>query len=409
MTKTEIINAAFKIWGRNLYRKTSLSQLARGLRVSKPALYRHFVSKQAISAAMAEHFFDDFAVSVKADFEKALLSQDTDDGILIIIQSIVRYFAKNTYSLIFSLVNIYDRNIDDRTITDRIKERGADMSSIRLVLDKKYKSSFALLNLVSATLTFYMTINFFKRKNSLEKIPSEAEIQKIITLVNETVKHGLKYTSEKLDSIDFEGLEKQIYEMKLEAETEPLFKAVAEAVAEAGPWDVSMDMVAKRMGLSKSSLYGHLKNRKDMLRRLFIGEFKRIIKFARQGINHSGDTVEQLYLGLFSITVYMRCRPEILITMDWIRNRKLDIGKPEKNLEIFRLFEDVKIESLLDAEEEEKQQVSHWILFLLINVLKNSIFTENEPRENFNFEKIQNEDIRILLKFITLGLGGFKR
>lgn len=197
-------------------------------------------------------------------------------------------------------------------------------------------------------------------------------------------------------------------------ESEPLFKAVAEAVAEAGPWDTSMEMVAKRMGLSKSSLYGHFKNKKDMLSRLFMGEFKRIMDFARQGINMSQDTALQLYLGIYSIAVYLRSRPEILVAIGWIRTRKLDPGKPDKDPEIFRLFEDIKIETLLDAEEDEKQRVSHCILFLLINVLTHPNLEkdgwDDTPFDgNFSKENILNNNIRMLYRFITLGLGGFIR
>ena len=141
-----------------------------------------------------------------------------------------------------------------------------------------------------------------------------------------------------------------------------------------------------------------------MLRRLFITEFKRIIEYARQGIKLSDDSAEKLYLGIYSITIYLRCRPEILVAMDWLRTRKLEIGKPEKKIEIFRLFEDINIESLQDASEEEKQRASHWILFLLINILSHpNPFTENTRLET------QNDDIRLLYKFITLGLGGFIR
>jgi len=406
MTKTEIINAAFKIWGRNFYRKTSLSQLARGLRVSKPALYRHFVNKQALNAAMAEHFFGDFAASVKTDFEKALETTDVDEGIYSIIESIAGYFARNAYALIFSLVNIYDRNIDGRTISERIRERGADMKTLQVVIDKKYNTNTALLKLIFATLTFFM-MHFIKKKKSMDKIPSSKETEEIISTIYEIIKYGIKFTPEKIEALDLEKLEKKICAMTLDAEPEPLFKAVAEAVAEAGPWDTSMDMVAKRMGLSKSSLYGHFKNRKDMLRRLFVGEFKRIIEFARQGINLSTDTAEQLYLGIFSITVYMRSRPEILIAMSWIRTRKLDLGKPHKNLEIFRLFEDIQIESLRDEGEEEKQRISHWILFLLINVLTYPLMDENGCQNGVSSVNMQNDDIRMLFKFITLGIEGF--
>jgi AcrR family transcriptional regulator len=407
VTKTEIIQAAFRVWGRNFYRKTSLSQLAGELGVSKPALYRHFICKEALTAAMAEYFFADFAGSVSADFEKALGAEDADEGVFDIVQCIASYFARNGYALVFSLVNIYDRNLDGVTISQRIKERGADMSVLQKVIEKKYEANPSLLKLIFATLTFYMS-NFHRVNDSLEKPLSDNEIKNIVSDLYKIAEQGLGFQIEKAGTLDFEKLEKQIEELELNSEPEPLLKAVAEAVAKAGPWDISMEMVAKRAGLSKSSLYGHFKDKKDMLRRLFIGEFKRIIDFARHGINLSADTAQQLYLGIYSIAVYLRSRPEILIAMSWIRTRKLDIGKPDDDLEIFRLFEDINIESLRNANEDEKQRVSHWILFLLINVLTRPYLSEEDRKKTFPVN-VENSNLRMLYKFITMGLGGFKR
>jgi len=393
LTKTQIIDAAFKVWGCNYYRKTSLSQLAGELGVSKPALYRHFLNKQALTKAMSDRFLDDFSASVRSDFEKALVGKDTDDNISTIIESIASFFARNIYSLIFSLMNIYERNIDGKTIAEQLKNRGVDMAVLQVIIEKKYTVDPTVVRLIFATLTFFM-MHHHKTNKTMEKPLSDNDIQNINLSICKTIKNGLGYPAEKAE-LDFDKLEKMIEKITLNDETEPFFKAVAEAVAEAGPWDVSMEMVAKKLGLSKSSLYGHFKNKKDMLRRLFRTEFKRIIDFARHGISLSSDSAQQLYLGIFSISVYLRSRPEILITMDWIRTRKLDLGKPDKNLEIYMLFEDVNIETLQGASEEEKQTITHWILFLLINILTNPNGKKNT--------------IRLLYKYITLGLGGFIR
>ncbi|MCL2441333.1 MAG: TetR/AcrR family transcriptional regulator [Treponema sp.] len=396
MTKKEIIDAAFRVWGRNFYRKTSLSQLARELGVSKPALYRHFENKQALTTAMAEHFMEDFADSIKADFDKALKAKDADEGISFIISSISDYFARNAYALIFSLINIYARNLDKNTIVQRLKERNVDLDALQIIIMKKYAGNPVLIRLIFATLTFFMS-HYHKTRKTMETPLTEEEIKSITMNICKTIESGLGYSAGSIMH-NFDELELLIKKMKLNAEPEPFFKAVAEAVAEAGPWEVSMEMVAKKIGLSKSSLYGHFKNKKDMLRRLFVTEFKRIIEFARQGINLSANTAEQLYLGIFSIAVYLRSRPEILIAMDWIRTRKLELGKPENQVEIFRLFEDVDIEPIKNSAEDEKQRISHWILFMLINIL-----TIHPKKET------QSDCIRVLYKFVTLGLGGFKK
>ncbi|MCL2211379.1 MAG: TetR/AcrR family transcriptional regulator [Treponema sp.] len=395
MTKTEIINAAFRVWGRNFYRKTSLSQLACELKVSKPALYRHFLNKQALTAAMTERFLDDFSDVIRVDFENAMKADDADEGISIIVKGLSGFFARNVYAMIFSMINIYERNIDGHELLVQLKSRGVDFNTLTIVVNRKYKGDDAVIRLIFTTLTFLMS-HYHRVKKTMYNPLSDEDIQRITSRINKTIKNGLGYSAGEAE-LDFDKLEKQVESTPLDTEIEPFFKAVAEAVAEAGPWEVSMEMVAKRLGLSKSSLYGHFKNRKDMLRRLFMSEFMRMIEFARKGIHSSSNNAEQLFLGIYSIAVYLRSRPEILIAMDWIRTRRLDLGKPDKRLEIFRLFEDVDIETLRGASDEKKQRASHWILFLLINIL-------THPDNG-----MQNDNIRLLYKFITLGLGGFTK
>ena len=91
MTKTEIIEAAYRVWGRELYLNTSLSDVASELGVCKPALYRHFINKHALLEAMTRHFFDDFAGFIQADYVKALKNEDTNESIFILIRSVAEY------------------------------------------------------------------------------------------------------------------------------------------------------------------------------------------------------------------------------------------------------------------------------------------------------------------------------
>jgi AcrR family transcriptional regulator len=405
LTRKEIIDAAFRVWGRNFYRKTSLSQLAGELGVSKPALYRHFENKQALTAAMTKRFFDDFAGSIHAEFERARQAKDVDEGIFTIVKSISAFLARDVYALIFSLINVFDRNLKGRYIVECLKERDVDIGTLNGLIEKKYTNYPIIVHFIFASIIFFMSY-FHRAGNTVEKPPNEKEIQNIISIVCGIIEHGLSFSAEKA-ALDFEKLEKKVEAMTLETEVEPLFKAIAEAIAEAGPWDVSMDMVARRLGLSKSSLYGHFKNKKDMLRRLFSSEFRKIINFARQGIALSEIPVEQLYLGIFSINVYFRSHHEFLVALGWIRTRKLDLGRPERKTDIFRLFEDVDIESIR-GDEDEKQRASHWILFLLINILTRPAANGNKRHAGFP-EGVNNNDIRLLLRFITLGLGGFIR
>jgi AcrR family transcriptional regulator len=403
MTKTEIVGAAFRVWGRDFYQHTSLSRLAGELGVSKPALYRHFRNKQALLDAMTEYFFDDFAAFIRADYERAVAAGDREEGVFIALKSVTEYYARNVYTFIFSLINVYDRRMTGRSTEKHLNARGIDFGVFHGILTEESAGKPLLMHLVFATLTFRMA-HFHQRERAFRKAPSGAAIQNIIAVIGEIIARGLGYSSEEIESLDFESLENRVAGTADTAEDEPLIKAVAGAVAEAGPWRASMDMVARRSGLSKSSLYGHFKNRQDMLCQLFLTGFRRIIAFAKEGMGQSTVPEAQLYLGIFSITVYLRSRPEILTALDWIRTRKLDLGRPE-DPDFFRIFEDIqggRLKRETAGGEEENRQLSHWILFLLINILM-------RRHKEQSLEQMPTSDIRTLFRFIACGLEGFKR
>ncbi|MDR1148380.1 MAG: TetR/AcrR family transcriptional regulator, partial [Spirochaetaceae bacterium] len=61
MTRTEIVQAAFKVWGDDYYHTMSLSTLSASLGVTKAALYHHFRSKEEILDTMYDTFFEDIS------------------------------------------------------------------------------------------------------------------------------------------------------------------------------------------------------------------------------------------------------------------------------------------------------------------------------------------------------------
>ncbi|MDR2923519.1 MAG: TetR/AcrR family transcriptional regulator [Treponema sp.] len=415
MTKKEILEAAYKVWGRDFYLNTSLSHVARELKVCKPALYRHFLNKDALLKAMIMHFFDDFTAFIQVDFEKAMKTEDKNKSAFILIRSITEYYARNVYLFIFSMTILNDLKLDSFDMPEQLCIRGIDMGSFHSSMKKEYIFEPLVMRLFFATLTFYMA-NFHKTKDSLSNPPDEAAISKIINVISAIIGQGLGYTSKEIDALKYEELENRIAGTVNDIDGDPLLKAVAGAVAEAGPWQASMEQVARRSGLSKSSLYSHFKNKQDMLHQLFMTESIRIIDFAKRQIKQSEIPQEQLYLGIFSIAEYLRSKPDILVALDWIRNRKLNLnpsGHRHKTpmMGFLRLFEAIDIKPLqnegspfreIPMGEKENFNISLWILFLIVKTLM-----IRKPGRALG--DVPNSDIRSLYKFITLGIGGFKQ
>jgi AcrR family transcriptional regulator len=401
MTQLDIVETAFRVWGRTMYLGTSLSDLARELRVSKPAIYRHFKDKQALKDAMMQYFCDRYADFIRADFEKALVAKDNIERTYIMIRSQVDFYARNRDDFIFSLMEAYEDR-ESGKISDQLLKRGIDLYKLQRLA--KFPDLYpSLRQFIVSTLILWLS--FFHKYGAFED-PEEA-IKALSSYVEEKIGRGLGLDSQKTGAPDFDTLEAAVACRDFGSiDDGGILKAVAGAVAEAGPWNASMDMVARRSGLSKSSLYGHFKNKKDMLRQLFITEFTHIIKFAREGIKQSGVPEEQLYLGIFSIAAYLRSRPEILIAMDWIRTRRLDLGRPAPS-RIYRVFEEINLEAFKDISDGSKDspgessRVTQWILFLIVNTLM------SRP-EGMSFADLPNESIRILYRFIVSGIKGFQ-
>ena len=407
MTKTKIIEAAYKVLAREFYTNTSLSLVARELKVCKPALYRHFLSKNALFEAMTEYFFEDFAAFIRADYEKALKNEDSNERIFILIRKIAEYYSRKVNIFIFSMIKLRDRKLESFKTMRKLRERGIDFQYFQQSIKNDYTFQPLIMRLIFSTLTFF--IGYFHKTRKVlikhEEISLEDTIiSNIINAISEIIGKGLNFTGEEIDSLDYDELESRICGTIDGTEHDPLLKAVAGAVAEAGPWEASMEQVARRSGLSKSSLYCHFKNKQDMLHQLFMTESMRIIDFARRGMEKSTVPCEQLYLGIFSIVEYLRSRPDILTVFDWIRNRKLFFhhkGKKhhEEMTESLQIFDEINIGRMPGS---AGKQVSPWIFFLIVNTLM--IRGGHQL-----FGDVSNNNIRFLYRFLTMGIGGFEK
>jgi AcrR family transcriptional regulator len=240
----------------------------------------------------------------------------------------------------------------------------------------------------------------------------EKEIVSLVSNVETFATRGLNLEEERLALLDFPALEKQVFEtLPADTENDRLLKAAAEAVAEAGPWDASMEMVARHSGLAKSSLYSHFKNKQDMLGRLFITELKRISEYAEGNIRHGKNREERLYLALVSVAGYLRSRPEILVALDWFRTRRpgspdeTKAGNDRRLSRIYRIFDDAQAPDGDRETEAAKDETAQMILFLIISVLMT-------PRGGGGctvrtVSRISNESFRLLFRYIARGLEGF--
>jgi AcrR family transcriptional regulator len=423
MTRGDIIQAAFRAWGRSCYRSTSLSEVAGELGVSKAALYRHFANKQALLEAMYEWFLDDYSAEVREGFRRAAAAAPPE-AIRVLVRVIMEYYARNAQVFMFALVYVYGaRRLGDHQ--ELLEKRGLPLGVYDAI--QRFAPDSLSTHLILATLIF--TMAHFHRLRPAGGPEGEnfaaGGIERGISLVLCIVSGGLGFQKQEIEALDYGALEKRVSGIKRSLEENDLLHSVAEAVAGAGPWDVSMEMVARLSGLSKSGLYAHFTNKRDMLLQLFVTEFDRIIDFAEESLRGSRDPAEKLYLAIFAICDYLRSRPDVLIALDWLRTRRIDLspetGDRRVPSRLYRIFQytpcSAELARRLSGPEDD--WIPAWILFLLVASLMQSVWTDAESfmawlnmpegsRRRVFREKlaeVPNETIRNLYRFITAGTG----
>ncbi|MDR2518224.1 MAG: TetR/AcrR family transcriptional regulator [Spirochaetaceae bacterium] len=406
MTKQEIINAAFSVWGRDLYKSTSLARLACALGVSKPALYRHFKNKEAILEAMYESFFDQCAAFIKPRYHNALSLKDPSQGLLSMARAILEYYIRHKEMFFFSIVRLHCRNEQD--VIRQFLEKGVDLR--RFQQEEAQNPPYPpLIHLILGTISFM--VGYFHKPAYLQQAQAaDTDAEELIGFAEKILSQGLGARPEALENIDYPGLEARIGTRDYETGgSEAVLKAVAEAVAEAGPWKTSMDMVARCSGLSKSGLYSHFKNKRDMLRRLFTTEFDRIIRYAEAGVKLSLIPEERLYLTLFSVADYLRARSEILLSASWIKTRRFELLDLKTSIfpRLCRLYCAFQGINLRDSQTggavfdpPETERLCPMILFLIVHTL-------TRRTEGNGASALSNEGIRRLFRFIALGIKGY--
>ena len=416
MTKTDIINTAFKVWGQDFYRTTSLSQISSALEVSKTALYRHFKDKDALLEEMYIAYFDEFSLYIKESYQKAIKCTDSMESCLTMMRTFAEFYLLNGEKFLFSLIQVYNRKESDK-INKEFLERGIDIKLLSYGKDtnKVFPSKF---HLIMVTLIFWIA-QYHQQNSERNCPPSREEVKKTIDEIEVYIVKGLGLDSNTADDIDFKKLEDQVKNSNTNEDNDnSLLTAVMAAVAEAGPWNVSMEMVARHSGLSKSGLYAHFFNKQDMLEKLFLSEFTVIISKAKEQIETSLIPEEQLYLGIISIANHLRTHPEFLMSLEWLKTRKSFLLKLALD-KLQELIGNIQLEHIIKQDQQYLITIAQWILFMIVSTLAwwpyihNRIITDNNGSTILLSDtwkeivrEIPNDTFRTLFRFIAFGTEG---
>lgn len=341
MDQQQIIDAAFREWGKSNYANTSLSTLAEGMGVSKTAFYRHFKNKEHLLSGMKERVIDGYRRTAEnflnrapfASFERAL---ETYFSIFF------NYYIKHPEQFFFFLLYVARQPESAGAV---YHATNASITTIFLCFFPEHRLERKNSNVLPVELGFFYTAAIFWISLLIRNMKTDNEyidevshaVRFVLDGVGKRNGHTELSNNRENTAAILEGWRSRIKDWEIAAEellpSDRIFTAIAETVAEYGIWEASIDKIASRLGMSKSSLYFYFDNRDKMISTLLEREQEQI----RTLFTSRAQQLQQPYETLFCYTIvvasYLLKKPDILIAFNWLRLQGINVDVRVPNAE----------------------------------------------------------------------------
>lgn len=310
-TKEKIISAAFSFYDRINLEKISLSMIAERVGVSKAAIYKHFKSKDELDETMRDRIYKEFYEIIKDERYKGNHSD--------IIKEIIMMMIYNRQYIFYLISNSFNFNFDDFVLN--LQKKGA------YVLENLFAEDGTVLNwnlyknviFIGGCLLFYLCVlnsTCMKRKSML----SEQEIQEfankltlfVISGTDSNHKDVSVFRLAELDSLCRKNLESF-------PESDKILKAIANVVSKSGFQGITVDAIAKELGIAKSSLYSKFTDKNQMLKNIQYKMMKSMIDLSKKNMEYAKNPLEGLYILLETEAEFFFRYKEILTVCKWIQ------------------------------------------------------------------------------------------
>lgn len=303
-TKEKILNAAFGLFKDCCRNDISLSEVAEVVGVSKTTIFRHFKNKEDLLDAMHQRLFNQIKqILINLNTQK---KEDT-------IKNTIRFFLDNSEYILF-FVNCFIGPKDfEKKMGKEFKKQGFYTNYSIYDNDMNVKNKYVYVDIIySVITTMFYIINYVKNGKFCE------DKNKYFEFVTALILNGLNSLEEISD--------KRMEELKVYSEIskdfvfqeDKVFNAISEIMMEQGFSGVTVEAVANKLGLAKSSMYTYFSNKNAMLKQLSLNEISNLINCVQKNIKHGKNFSESIYIQLITEFNYLLKRESFLPVFVWL-------------------------------------------------------------------------------------------
>lgn len=319
-TKDLLIEAAFSFYSSAHYEDFSMSQLAAKVGISKPAIYKHFINKEAVMAAMHNHFYDLIA-SHLIEIQHSNKKENSASSPLFL--DLITLFAENPQYVNYFLTQFSNNNNYEEIILNELHSRGVEneIQKYSKIADDVTRLSYSIYSGLS--LLFFIKI----RENTLKELKLKGNIKKFAPNLINFILGGLKGISRPGDSIfPVEISQKRMKELdkicSLEDDILPeenkIFKAFASVITKYQISGVTVERIAGELNMAKSSLYFYFENKNQMIKSLVEKELALLSALINENTAEAENYSEFLYITMKSEVSFFNKRRSLIPICGWL-------------------------------------------------------------------------------------------
>ncbi|MBF9018346.1 MULTISPECIES: TetR/AcrR family transcriptional regulator [unclassified Oceanispirochaeta] len=299
LKKIAIMEAAMDAWSCDDYKKTSLTTLAKELQMTKPALYRYFSNKEELLNSMAE-YVNSLEREWFLELIPRLQSMKKDDQTRFFIESYSKAQVESKRYVHFSSYNTLRQN------------KLFQLNNMKQIIEIQ-----KILNISNRVFLLIMLYCFFMwgwHENE-ELQQNRTDIEKIDLILN-LLNNGLAGESFRLPSAEKAETTAEIYKQYRMCSNQPdLIQAVNQVIQEKGFTGVTLELIAEKAGMSKSTLYNYFKNKDDMLTKTINALVTDYTKFHAQLLSQKDSFEDKLLAHLELQSVLFPQKPQAFIVL----------------------------------------------------------------------------------------------
>ena len=165
-----------------------------------------------------------------------------------------------------------------------------------------------------------------------------------------------------------------------------VFESVASIVKEKGFQGVTVESVARGIGLAKSSIYSKFENKAQMIQSLIDREIEEMFVIMKQNINNARNNAERAYIMMETELLFFMKKPELFTVGQWLQFQNTE-GIVHDDCEHERLFstyfDGIKLYDVypeLGLPKKDFKIIASWVLmmpvFLYVHTRKQNMAPE---------------------------------